>query len=103
MPCRYWAQPAALFSALLDMGAPPLPGDDSPACSRHYQLARTAVVGARLAARLGRGLSVWLFVGRRAWRGLERDWLDFTHRVRAEDLWRRMRVLAWEDLARLTR
>jgi hypothetical protein len=38
-----------------------------------------------------------------SWTKLEPVWLDFADRVRDEDLWRRLRVLAWEDLLSLAR
>lgn len=101
--CRYWSEREVRFSNLLDLGSRPAPGGGAPPCNRHYQLARTLLIGERLAAGLERRFAAWLFVDRGAWRALERNWLDFTRRVLNEDLWRRMRVIAWEDLAELKR
>lgn len=102
-PCRYWHEPLSRFAADLDLGERPKPGTDSPPCNRHYQLARTLRVGALLSRRMGLNLSLWLIVPRPHWHTLERTWLDFTERVREDESWRRMRVLAWEDVAALPR
>ena len=97
-PCRYWESGAGQMNAELDFGSRPAPGDSSPACNRHYQLARTLLVGRTLARALHLDLHIWLLLPRRSWRGFEKTWLDFARRVRDETLWRRMRVLAWEEL-----
>lgn len=96
--CRYWEVPEAEFSSALRMGARPDPESAAPPCSRHYQLARTLLVGSELAAQRGLVFSLWVFAARTEWRSLESDWLDLCGRVLDGGLWRRMRVLAWEDL-----
>jgi len=100
--CRYWELPQAAFSAELDLGERPRSGQDAPSCERHYQLARTLLVGRELSRRLDRELSIWMMIPRKHWRSLEKTWLDFTERVRDDVLWRRMRVVAWEDVDRLS-
>ncbi len=99
--CRYWEDPTARFNAELSFGDRPTTGDPSPPCNRHYQLARTLLVGRALEKKLAREFHLWLFVGRRQWRSIERDWVDFTDRLRNDDLWRRSRVIAWEDIRSL--
>lgn len=100
-PCRYWEEPAARFEWHLRFGPRPLEDDGSLACDRHYQLARTLLVGMALAERLGLKHHFWVFAPRRHWPALQPLWLDFTDRVRDEGVWRRMRVLAWEDIEAL--
>jgi len=95
--CRYWQVPAARFERLLEFGANPGPGAATPPCARHYQLARTTLVGDALARRHGLRLHVWVLLPRSRWPVIERTWLDFAERVRDPDLWRRLRVLAWEE------
>jgi len=97
-PCRYWEDGAGRMEAGLEMGSRPIPGDTAPACNLHYQLARIFMVGCALQQELDLELHVWLVLPRRSWRSFETTWLDFTRRVRQEKLWRRMRVLAWEEL-----
>ncbi len=100
--CRYWEIEGALFDALLDFGPRPSPeGRQPPPCARHYQLARTLLLGTRLAERRGLELHLWLILPESRWRGLERAWLDFVNRVKDSALWRRCRVLAWEAVAGL--
>jgi Holliday junction resolvase-like predicted endonuclease len=99
--CRYWEAETARFDAHLDFGGRPAPGSPRPACSTHYQLARTLVVGLALSASLGLQLHLWLLLPRGRWPALERSWLDFAGRVRDPGIWRRLRVLAWDELARL--
>jgi len=96
--CRYWDVPAARFDRLLDLGPRPGPGAPAPACARHYQLARTLLVGDALARRHALRLHVWVLLPRERWSAHERTWLDFAERVRDPDLWRRLRVVGWEDL-----
>jgi hypothetical protein len=97
-PCRYWEVGAGQMSVELELGSRPIPGSPSPACHRHYQLARTLLVGSALARDLGLELHMWLLLPRRSWRAFKPTWLDFARRVRDEALWRRLRVLAWEEL-----
>jgi len=101
--CRYWAQDDSLFSAVLDLGLRPERDDPAPACNAHYQLARTALVGNALAKQLKRRLHLWLIVPRARWGALEHDWIDFSERISDDQLWRRLRVLAWEDIHTLGR
>lgn len=96
--CRYWEVEAARFEPVLDFGGRPQPGDGSPACNRHYQLGRTLLVGWSLAQLVQRTFHLWLLLPRGNWPSLERTWLDFVERVRDDRLWRRMRVMAWEDI-----
>jgi hypothetical protein len=100
-PCRYWETGEQEFHKILDFGERPMPEDPSPPCNRHYQLARTMLVGTALANELDREFSLWLFVPKTQWRSNEKSWLDFTERIRDDELWRRMRVIAWEDLRSL--
>lgn len=102
-PCRYWEPGPSAFSPRLDFVSRPTPESASPTCNRHYQLGRTLLVGHRLAERLGRILHLWVIAPRGRWSTLERDWLDFADRVSDTELWKRMRVLAWEDVAELGR
>ncbi len=102
-PCRYWHANEFRFDRWLDFGIPPSPGSPPPPCNRHYQLARTLLVGQALARSRELSLHLWLIVPRTRWRAAEKDWLDFTDRVRDEPLWRRCRVLAWEQLRRLSK
>jgi Holliday junction resolvase-like predicted endonuclease len=97
--CRYWEVEAARFEAHLDFGRRPGPGTPRPPCAAHYQLARTLLVGLALSAPLGLQLHLWLLLPQARWPALERTWLNFAGRVRDPDLWRRLRVLAWDDVA----
>lgn len=102
--CRYWMESGAKFEAELELGPRPLLGQEQvPACHRHYQLARTLLIGARLAEAMGLVLHLWLLTPRRHWRGLKSGWTDFAGRVRDPEQWRRLRVLAWEDLSAMPR
>ncbi len=100
--CRYWSLADATFSAELEFGERPQPEGESPSCDRHYQLARTLLVGRRLSKVLGKEFHLWMMIPRRRWSAFEKRWLDFTERVRDDELWRRMRVLAWEDVDRMS-
>ena len=100
-PCRYWHVETASFSESLRLGKSPTPHSDAPPCNRHYQLARTLLIGQVLAGLLQRRLHLWLLTPRVRWLNLERDWIDFTERVVDHDLWRRMRVIAWEQIQTL--
>jgi hypothetical protein len=100
-PCRYWESGQQEFSQYLDFGDRPGMDNLTPPCDRHYQLGRTLLVGRALAERLNRRLHVWMFVPSAQWKKIESHWVDFADRVRDHDLWRRMRVLAWEDLQAL--
>jgi hypothetical protein len=97
-PCRYWHVEKSRFASHLTMDLHPNPDNESPACNRHYQLARTLSIGHELADLLGRELLLWVFTPRSHWSKLEKDWLDFTERVKDDSLWRRLRVIAWEDI-----
>lgn len=101
-PCRYWEGIAANFEEHLEFGPRPEPEESAPACHRHYQLARTLLVGHSLASRLERIFHMWLVIPRDRWSSFEFNWKDFTERIRDDDLWRRMRVLAWEDIRGLS-
>jgi hypothetical protein len=96
--CRYWEGGPALFSSELRFGAKPTPGSTSPPCNRHYQLARTLMVGRALAARLKRRLHLWMVLPSKRWGEIQPTWLHFVDRVRSDDLWRNMRVLSWEGV-----
>lgn len=98
--CRYWRELTARFDSVLEITGPPGEGD-RPFCGRHYQLARTLLVGARLAETLHRRLHMWLITPRSRWPRLESDWLQFADRVKDPGLWRRLRVLAWEEIVQL--
>jgi hypothetical protein len=97
-PCRYWEIPAARFDRLLDLGTRPGPGAPVPACARHYQVARTLLVGEALARAHALRLHVWVLLPRERWAALERTWLDLAERVRDPALWKRLRVVDWEHL-----
>jgi hypothetical protein len=101
--CRYWLDGPSAFSSQLEFGTRPTPESPPPPCDRHYQLGRTLLVGKRLAEGLGRELHIWLILPRERWRAREREWVDFADRVADASLWRRLRVLAWEDVAGLSR
>lgn len=97
--CRYWDVPEARFDTWLDFGERPqadLPV--APPCYQHYQLARTLLVGRRLADFLGRSFHLWLVQPARAWNSNRRMWLEFSDYVRDSQIWRNMRVLAWKEL-----
>ncbi len=100
-PCRYWGSSLSRFDRWLEFGARPQRGDPSPPCNRHYQLARTLLVGQALAAKKGLALHLWLVIPQYQWRRHKGAWLDFTDRLQDEGLWRRCRVLGWEELRRL--
>jgi hypothetical protein len=96
--CRYWEDDTASFGLHLKFGPRPEPGEEIPPCHRHYQLARTLLVGISLTMRLQLQHHLWLIVPKGRWRSFERDWLDFSERLRDDGLWRRLRVIAWEDV-----
>jgi hypothetical protein len=97
-PCRYWEIEKSRFTSHLGMGLRPEPDSESPACNRHYQLARTLTIGHELADILKREFHLWVFAPRSHWSRLQKDWLDFTERVKDDSLWRRLRVIAWDDI-----
>ncbi|MCK5634975.1 MAG: hypothetical protein KAI06_07800 [Anaerolineales bacterium] len=97
-PCRYWEVEESRFTNHLTMDPHPNPNSETPACNRHYQLARTLIIGHELADLLGREFHLWVFTPRLHWSKLEKDWLDFMERVQDDPLWRRLRVIAWEDV-----
>lgn len=100
--CRYWHQRPALFSEEIQFGMVPEEGQtDAPPCHRHYQLARTLLVGRTLASRLGLQFHLWMVVPAKRWRGIRPDWIDFTERIHDSQLWRRLRVIAWEQVQKL--
>jgi hypothetical protein len=99
--CRYWEAGEQAFERMLDFGDRPRSGGPSPPCAQHYQLARTVMVGDALARESQLEFSLWMFVSQKNWRSLEKSWLDFTGRVRGDELWRRMRVIAWEEIYQL--
>ena len=99
--CQYWEGSNARFDSELHFGPRPEEGQGPPACYRHYQLARTLLVGKTLAARMGLLFHLWLILPQEKWPAIEPTWLDFVDRVRCDDLWRRMRVLRWEDIQRM--
>lgn len=101
--CCYWAEEESRFLTMLDFGLRPVRDDPAPPCNRHYQLGRTALVGNALAAELRRRLHLWLIIPRTRWGALERDWIDFSERITDDQLWRRLRVLSWEDISTLER
>jgi hypothetical protein len=96
--CRYWEHGEQNFSRQLLFGNRPAPGGKNIPCNRHYQLGRTLLVGRALAARLKLDLHVWLLIPRSRWRAIQKPWMDFCDRVKDEALWRRMRVISWEDV-----
>lgn len=100
--CQYWEVSNARFDLELHFGPRPEEGQGPPACYRHYQLARTLLVGKTLAARMGLLFHLWLILPQEKWPSIEPTWLDFVDRVRLDALWRRMRVLRWEDIRNLS-
>ncbi len=100
--CRYWEIPEARFDRALDFGLRPTPATERPPCSQHYQLGRTLLLAIGLGERLGLVLHLWLITPATRWRRLEGTWLDFAERVHDPDLWRRLRVLAWESIRDLS-
>lgn len=99
--CRYWEDGPQRFAEAMDFGQRPGPGEESPPCAIHYQLARTLLLVQRLAAADHQVPYLCLLVPGRQWSSLMASWLDFAGRVRDEAMWRRLRVLAWEDLKSL--
>jgi hypothetical protein len=98
VPCRYW-EGGVTFTESLDFGALPERGaEETPPCAWHYQLARTLLMAQRLSQTSGLIPHICLLVPRRRWPALRGSWEDFAERVRDEDQWRRLRVVAWEDL-----
>jgi len=63
-------------------------------------MARTLLVGEALARRHAASLHVWAILPQDRWPSIERSWLDFAGRVRDPEQWRRLRVVAWDDLRR---
>lgn len=102
--CRYWEPGAAGFWPRLDFGPRPAADlADAPPCSHHYQLGRTLLLAEHLGGALGLVPYLCLLIPRRRWPSIRSTWLDFAERVREEDAWRRLRVMAWEDLRVLVR
>ncbi len=97
--CRYWAEDTPSFEDVLDFGPRPEPESTTPSCVMHYQLARTLLVGLGLARRLKLRPHLWLILPRAGWKTAQVGWMDFVERIQDDATWRRMRVLAWEDIA----
>ena len=97
--CIYWADDSPSFSDVLNFGPRPEPESTSPSCARHYQLARTLLVGLSLAGQLKLRLHLWLILPRAGWKSAQLGWIDFVERILDDATWSRMRVLAWEDIA----
>ncbi len=100
-PCRYWEVEKSRFTNHLAMGPRPKSDSEPPTCNRHYQLARTLTIGRELADLLEREFHLWVFAPRSYWSKLEKDWLDFAECVQDDSLWRRLRVIAWEDIQKI--
>ena len=99
--CRYWAEDSPSFVDALDFGPRPELESTTPSCATHYQLARTLLVGLGLARRLKLHLHLWLILPRAKWKTAQVGWMDFMERIQDDATWRRMRVLAWEDIVGL--
>jgi hypothetical protein len=97
--CRYWEVPISQFSPLLDFDTRPDQETENPPCNRHYQLARTLLIGTRMAEVMGLVPHLWLLLPRNRWGSAEKAWVDFSNRVKDEDMWKRLRVIALEDLS----
>lgn len=98
-PCRYWESAEHAFNVHLDFGDRPDVDDPSPACNKHYQLGRTFLIGHALSQRLDLTFQLWMIIPRDRWPSLQHTWKDFSERVLDNALWRRMRIIAWEELA----
>jgi hypothetical protein len=102
--CRYWEDGASSFESYLDFGARPRKGQEAqPPCVVHYQLARTLLAVVKLAAMRGLTPHLALLIPRRRWAARQAAWQDFAERVRDEEQWKRLSVVAWEDLTAITR
>ncbi len=102
--CRYWEEGAASFDQALDFGVRPTQDQEGPPpCATHYQLARTLLGVEHLARRKSLVPHLALLIPQRRWPALRAGWQDFAERVRDEAQWRRLRVMAWEDLEGLKR
>ncbi len=99
--CQYWDEGKPVFTDVLDLGSRPDTETDSPPCNLHYQLARTLLIGKTLAENQGLRLGIWLILPRRRWSSIRRTWLDFKDRVCSDEVWRGLRVLAWEDIQQI--
>jgi hypothetical protein len=100
-PCRSWEPGPARFSNALVLGDRPDSETEEIPCNTHYQLARTLIVGGRLAQKLDCIFALWIFLPEGRWRLMERSWLDFVDRVSDDRLWRSMRVISWEQIERI--
>jgi hypothetical protein len=100
-PCRYWESRGQRFSQYLNFGPRPENEEPPPLCYRHYQLARTLLVGRELASWYGLELHLWLLIPQLQWHSIERSWLDFMDRIKDDGLWRNSRVIAWQDIRAL--
>ena len=102
--CRYWEDGPASFEAALDFGIRPVRDqEEPPPCAIHYQMARTLLGVENLARRKDLVPHLTLLMPQRRWPALRGGWQDFAERVRDEEQWRRLRVMAWEDLEGLKR
>ena len=100
--CRYWEDGPAAFDRSFDFGARPVRDQEvRPPCAVHYQLARTLLAVEHLARAQGLVPHLALLIPQRRWAALRSGWQDFAERVREDAPWRRMRVVAWEDLMEL--
>jgi hypothetical protein len=99
--CRYWEPGAGHFTECLSLGSRPDPEALTVPCHTHYQLARTLLIGRALARRMERQFTLWSFLPEKRWRSVEATWIDFSERVLDDQLWRRMRVLSWEQIQTL--
>ncbi len=102
--CRYWENGPSSFDQALDFGDRPIRDqEEQPRCAIHYQLARTLLAVERLAMLKNLVPHLALLIPRRRWPALRAGWQDFAERVREEEQWKRLRVVAWEDLEGLKR
>jgi len=102
-PCRYWEGQETFHRSLDFGGRPEMGAEESPPCARHYQLARTLLIVEHLGRASGLEPHLCLLIPRRRWPSLRAAWEDFAERVRDDGQWKRLRVVAWEDLQSLGR
>jgi hypothetical protein len=99
--CHYWEPGPGQFEGAFAFGSRPTNEDVGVPCHRHYQLARTYLVGRNIAERLGLDFALWVFLPQKRWRAIEATWKDFTDRVIDDHAWRWMRVISWEQIQTL--